>query len=627
MNRPSGFAVVTVLMMVVVMGVLLASYFVITNLEISTTTQSANSTKGFYAAEAGLNLRAQEVRSKFAGYNVPTGTSPAATNPSQACPTDASGNFTGAIGSGDFQCKGYPLQGRNVATFVRYLGMQTVDPIPPTDDYPGLSAQEYRYDLYSVAKNSKNETEAILQMRFKSRLVPVFQFAVFYNKDLEILPGREMTLSGPVHTNGDLYLDGGTLAIQGRVTTAGDLYRGRKNTNSCNSTVNAVSIANPITQSPLGCQGSSYTAVSQSTLSAWNGIIKTGVAKLTVPAPDTFAAQPGALYWDKADLRLVLNLNNNPPQIQVRTQSNVVDSNATSRLNSCLGTIGSSGIITARRAPTVAANVGQAVGYSNQFYNNRESRTRGTAVLIQMLEVDVQAVMNCIQSNPGQILDAGRTLDDATEGGLVWHFSVSGPNSSGINNYGVRLRNGSTLGSSIPGAPAIKGLTVVSDQAVYTQGDYNSNSSSWKPASILADSLNVLSKNWDNTKENTATQVGSTGKPPADDTTINAAFLAGTDVTGGAEGAAGRNDNYNGGVENYPRFHESWTSKTLTYSGSFVSLGTPQHVNGTWKNQVYDIPGRDWGYETRFNNAANLPPLSPRFVYLKQELFVRQFEQ
>ena len=30
--------------------------------------------------------------------------------------------------------------------------------------------------------------------------------------------------------------------------------------------------------------------------------------------------------------------------------------------------------------------------------------------------------------------------------------------------------------------------------------------------------------------------------------------------------------------------------------------------------------------DTDFNDAANLPPLSPRFVYLRQTLFQREFE-
>ena len=42
---------------------------------------------------------------------------------------------------------------------------------------------------------------------------------------------------------------------------------------------------------------------------------------------------------------------------------------------------------------------------------------------------------------------------------------------------------------------------------------------------------------------------------------------------------------------------------------------------------VADFPGnRNWGYDTRFNDAAQLPPLSPRFVYLSQTLFVREYE-
>lgn len=34
--------------------------------------------------------------------------------------------------------------------------------------------------------------------------VPLFQFAVFYNMDMEIWPGADMTLAGPVHCNGEL---------------------------------------------------------------------------------------------------------------------------------------------------------------------------------------------------------------------------------------------------------------------------------------------------------------------------------------------------------------------------------------------------------------------------------------
>ena len=123
------------------------------------------------------------------------------------------------------------------------------------------------------------------------------------------------------------------------------------------------------------------------------------------------------------------------------------------------------------------------------------------------------------------------------------------------------------------------------------------------------------------------------------DTTINAAFLGGVDVTNGGL--------YNGGLENYPRFHEDWggPGATLNYSGSFVSLGTPVHVNGSWCGtggtasnaanngsvtgancNIYNPPVRAWNYDARFNDVGNLPPNTPVFVYVQQVLFTESFQ-
>jgi hypothetical protein len=45
-------------------------------------------------------------------------------------------------------------------------------------------------------------------------VTPLFQFAVFYNSDLEIQPGPNMKLTGRVHTNRDMYLGSGALGRQ-----------------------------------------------------------------------------------------------------------------------------------------------------------------------------------------------------------------------------------------------------------------------------------------------------------------------------------------------------------------------------------------------------------------------------
>jgi len=598
-----GFALFTVLTLLAVLMALIVAYFFLTRVEIGSARANQSQTSGFYAAEAGLNLRAEEIRQTFVGYNRPSGTSPSSTDPCKG----------GNLGSGDFRCKKYVINGRTVWTYVvEAPGNPTLIRIPPGELFQNLTAQEYRYQVVSVAYGPDQEPEALLGMRFKSRLVPLFQFAAFYTKDLEILPGPDMVLEGPVHSNKDLYLNANhTLRILGQVTTAGDLYRGRKDRNACGGTVTIRDATN--SDRALDCEGGARKKFSSSELDAWGGNIRTHIPPLTTPAVGGIKPQPGRLYWDKADLRVALDLNESPPGIKVYHQDGSVDPVATSALAACPGGLN-----------------GHAVSHTKKrFYNAREGKW------IRMLEVDLSALFDCIAHNPFNLM-GGKNLDDTSEGGLVFHFSVFGPNSDGINNYGVRIRNGRELKASDPAAPAIKGLTVVTDQALYVQGDYNAVNK--KPAAFLADSLNVLSNNWDD---------ANSGKKlnyrVASDTTINAAFLAGTDLTGGTDGPGGQDQgNYNGGLENYPRFHEKWTGKTLHYRGSFVSLGTPEHVNGPWcgtgashcgKDEngrtigIYNPPRRDWHYDTDFNDAANLPPLTPRFVYLRQELFERRFEQ
>jgi N4-(beta-N-acetylglucosaminyl)-L-asparaginase len=59
---------------------------------------------------------------------------------------------------------------------------------------------------------------------------PLFQYAVFYDSDLEILPGPDMTIRGRVHTNRDMYLgSNATLTFNTNyLRSAGNMYRNRK---------------------------------------------------------------------------------------------------------------------------------------------------------------------------------------------------------------------------------------------------------------------------------------------------------------------------------------------------------------------------------------------------------------
>lgn len=592
-GNDGGFILISIMLLLSVFLTLYAAYALSSSLDTSTVRYSKDSTSGFYSAEAGLNVRADNIRTVFVGFNRPSGTSPTSTNP---C-------IGGNQGSGDFICRNYAFNKRTVTS---YIEEDPTNPliitIPPGERYQNLSAQEYRYTAKSFSTNNLSEKEADLELRFKSRLVPLFQFAAFYNKDLEILPGPAMTLSGPVHTNGDLWLysNSATLDISGQVTTAGDLWRGRKDGSvspNCNN--QQVRIMNPTTLTALVPTCPSRHKVTSTEIAPFNGMIQTKVQALTVPGPEVFDPSPGAVYWDHADLRLVLkeSAGDVASGVEVRTAADTADSGATTQLlnaATCPGTVG-----------------GKAFGLT-QIWNYRENKQ------IDLLDVDLTAVMNCLKVT--NWFGTGKRLDDATDGGLVFHLTVKGPNSTVVNKYGVRIKNSAKIGSNIGGAPAVRGFTVVSDQAAYVQGSFNSTNKI--PAAVMADSLNLLSNAWSdaNSHSGIASRVAS-------NTTFNSAFLAGTDTTGNIEGAGGINGAYNGGLENYPRLHENWSGKTMTYRGSFVSLGNARRVSGTWGSQSYNPPARDWNYDTSFNNAANLPPITPRFVYLRQELFVRDFEQ
>lgn len=660
--RNHGFALITALALLVVLMALLTAYFALTTVEVSTTKSSVDSSNAFFAAEAGLNVRGQKIRQQFEGYNRPGGVSPDDVN-NVPC---SSGNQ----GSGDFGCTSYTFGGKNVYSYVieetPASGPESLT-IPPGEKYAGLNAQEYTYTAYSVAQGSDNQPGAILGLRFRSRLVPMFQFAAFYDKDLEILNGPPLILSGPIHVNGDLYLNAGSNQKDlGEITvavrddgTGGNLHRGRKNSNTCGGTVKVAidgsvyvdgsgNIVNGSSLKKLNCDGSSYTPVSYS-LDPWNSRIRINENNVDVPPPEAFGVGGG--YWNNADLRIVLDLNDNngnPPTIEVRRQDETVNAVLTTTLESCLGSGAAApytsfypNLATSSGARFDAGPLGnRAVEASYSFFNNRENRTSSTKDYpvgsnTIMLEIDLQALLTCIGDHPSLLSEgsAGGTvgLADQTQGGLVMYLTVDGSisgqcgNRNCINNYGVRVWDGGQLKSNNAGHPEIQGLTLVSDQAVYIKGDYNTDTAvgdTWYPAAIISDSLNVLSNAWNDANG------GNGVKPNAADTTINAAFLQGTDSTGGKEGYAGQGGGYNGGLENYPRFHEKWgSSRTMRYRGSFVSLDIPKHVNGAWGKQIYSPPSRDWGFDVRFTNAANLPPLSPRFVYLRQQLFTRDFEQ
>ncbi len=354
-SNQSGYAMLITSILAILVFSMLSVYLFSTNLYKSVATAMVDSGTTFYAAEYGLNKRAHKVRLKFEDFGTPAGTSPTGGNPAlqmQACinsnPTsdatpvaDGNGKFNDfecRMSESDFKESVVAAQDNSLVekrdnkanmkyraySFVRDItsyspaGSQQVETarIPVGDDYAGLNALEYGYRVYTTALKRVNNgdpevtAQSMLQMDFNNRLIPLFQFAVFYQNDLEIANGPDFTIDGPVHTNSDLLLapDGSNLTFNTNVTTVGSIYKSLefktrksgyinfaggttfRNTTAVNTLVTPTEIAN-------------------------SGLLRPNQRTLTLPPVD-FLSRAGVYYRD-ADMRVDFAPNTNDP-IKVR---------------------------------------------------------------------------------------------------------------------------------------------------------------------------------------------------------------------------------------------------------------------------------------------------------------------
>ncbi len=120
----------------------------------------------------------------------------------------------------------------------------------PDGPYAGLYASIIPYKMTTIASRDATRTEVKLEREFNSYLVPLFQFGMFSNEDIEIHPGPLMTFNGRIHSNKNIYALRNTTFLN-RLTMAGEFVRdatrgGESNTSSGNTevyvTVNGINV-------------------------------------------------------------------------------------------------------------------------------------------------------------------------------------------------------------------------------------------------------------------------------------------------------------------------------------------------------------------------------------------------
>ena len=458
--------------------------------------------------------------------------------------------------------------------------------------FAGLYALE---QPMSVRVNAEDPTgnRAAIELGVSVQSVPIFQFGVFYDRDLEINNGPPMTFSGWVHSNRSLYLSSANANYMNQITAADSVFWSRKDTPVTLPGVNIANNASILT--PLDFDSRSHpgaTFVARSNL-RFNGKLMSrvsGVRPLRLPLPGgmdpvelVLPAQGGdtpdvaqVRMANKADLRVVINLAN--PLTSICAEAAFFRSGA--------------------RIPLGASCPAVFQFARNVFWDGREMKRP------DVLELDMNALRSFVNVSPGD-----RQVS-------IIYVEFQGRDSTILNrDYpAVRIRNGSQLPDpQFPGEPG--GMTIVTNAAMYMWGDYNTVN--WKPAALIADVATFLSNTWTDAASTTFPRPRTFAT-----TSVWAALLAGNSETPCDARNCGSPQPYGGGLENFPRFIENWGGSAagtpFNYTGSLVSLFVSRQSARLWGHTLnagsayYSPPVRNWSFETRFRNPMLLPPGTPR---------------
>lgn len=92
------------------------------------------------------------------------------------------------------------------------------------ETFQGLKQIRDEWELSTAVSDPKTSVQSILRRRFFNNRIPLFQFGIFYDDDLEFHPGPRFDFGGRVHANGNMFLMASTgLYFSSRVSATKDI--------------------------------------------------------------------------------------------------------------------------------------------------------------------------------------------------------------------------------------------------------------------------------------------------------------------------------------------------------------------------------------------------------------------
>ncbi len=454
--------------------------------------------------------------------------------------------------------------------------------------YVGLSAEIQPFHVVATAESAgPPQSNATVEIQGEFAEIPIFQFGVLYEGDLDVHPGPVMTIGGRVHSNANIYLDpdaAGLVSFDSTVTANGGIYNRHEAGSIAGGGVNIMdSIATYQAMAGLDSDSPSW---SSEAISRWDGRVRSG---------SIGGDRIDLAIEDPTDPRLIIEAG--------RAADSGADQAAKIWYDAGLRIVNGRGYDSLGNLVSLTDPVsGDSALRYTILYDWREEKYMLT------VEVDIDKLSRAPGYPANGIVYLGAFQPDADMaswpgggpgvGPTEWE-SYPPPWTSAVIEFAFKTRHGSTLSGD---------LTIVTENPMYMQGDYNTIIK--KAAAVMADSVTMLSNNWGDTNgdgifdSDLDYSLLALSDRTALNTTMNAAFMTGN-VDMGAS--------YNGGLENLPRLLERWTTVNLNLLGSLAALWESQYANGTFgKGNVNSDPVREWYFDTDFLDLSKLPPATPR---------------
>jgi len=495
---------------------------------------------------------------------------------------------------GNFQFS--DAQGNANATYVQCISNTTYTVL--SGPYAGLQGWCTVYRVLSnVAQpNSGYNIINAVQEDVQCDIVPMFQFAIFYNSLLEFTWAAPLTVRGPTHSNTNIFLGSSSpLTYTAFVSSSGIITETNWGGHTLSQYTGTINFATNV----YGGYATNYPVL---TLPIGTNNSPDAVRQV-VDMPPAGESPTSALgqerYYNLAGMDLLVSNST----VTATIKSSSTDPSPVSLVVTNYGT----------NSPSLASTF-PFLSVTPTFTDQREGKTIVTS------QIDMGALNTWAGTN-SSIAAKHSTTDPFNILYVADNRTVTGTQLAA-----VRLTDGTVLPTApgVGGAPT--GFTVATPNPLYVWGNYNctnsaylntTNTSATVPAALISDALTILSPSWQDSHSNDSFK---TGVRVATSTTVNAAILTGVVYTSGSTG----DSPFSGGVVNLPRLLEDWGnggSVTLTINTSIVNLYNSVYATAAWQvpGTYYYAPTRNFNFDQNFSNQSGLPPGTPMVYYIYRQ--------